>query len=51
MKLFSKHGIRRGIAKGLPDSDLLPTLVSQWYQSPQGTAVLKAEKEIVSQIL
>ena len=51
MKLFSKYGIRRRISKGLPDSDLLPTLISQWYQSPQGAAVLKAEKDIVSPIL
>ena len=51
MKLFSKHKTRRRLKKGLPDSDLLPTLVSRWYQTLQGAAVLKAEKEIVSPIL
>ena len=51
MKLFSKYETRRRLIKGLPDSDLLSTLVSQWYQTLQGATVLKAEKEIVSPIL
>ncbi|MDD9894677.1 MAG: methyltransferase domain-containing protein [Gammaproteobacteria bacterium] len=51
MNLFSKHETRRRLLKGLPDSDLLPTLVSQWYQTPQGTAVLQAEKDFTSPLI
>lgn len=51
MNLFSKHETRRRLIKGLPDSDLLPTLISQWYQTPQGLAVLEAEKAIVTPII
>ena len=51
MNLFSKHETRRRLLKGQADSDLLPTLVSQWYQSPQGFAVLEAERAIVEPII
>jgi len=51
MNLFSKHETRRRLIKGLPDSDLLPTLISQWYQTPQGIAVLEAEKAIAAPII
>ncbi len=51
MNLFSKHETRRRLLRGLPDSDLLSALVSQWYQTPQGIAVLEAEKAMTSPII
>lgn len=51
MNLLSKHETRRRLLRGLPDSDLLGTLVGQWFQSPQGAEVLRAEQEIVTPIL
>ena len=51
MKLLSKHETRRRLLRGLPDSDLLATLVGQWLQTPQGYEVLQAEREIVTPLL
>ena len=51
MNLFSKHETRRRLLRGMPDSDLLATLVGQWLQTPQGAAVLEAEQAIVQPII
>lgn len=51
MNLLSKHETRRRLLRGLPDSDMLADLVSQWFQSPQGAEVLKAEKSAVLPIV
>jgi SAM-dependent methyltransferase len=51
MNLLSKHETRRRLLRGLPDSDLIHTRVNQWFQSPQGSAVLTAELEAVRPIV
>ena len=47
MNLLSKHETRRRLLRGMPDTDMLSSQVAHWFQSPQGKAVLKAEKEVV----
>ena len=47
MNLLSKHETRRRLLRGMPDTDMLSSQVAHWFQSPQGEAVLKAEKEVV----
>ena len=47
MNLLSKHETRRRLLRGLPDTDMLSSQVAHWFQSQQGEAVLKAEKEVV----
>ena len=47
MNLLSKHETRRRLLRGMPDIDMLSSQVAHWFQSPQGKAVLKAEKEVV----
>lgn len=47
MNLLSKHETRRRLLRGMPDSDLLSSQVAHWFQSPQGEAVLRAEKEAI----
>ncbi|PCJ28424.1 MAG: SAM-dependent methyltransferase [SAR86 cluster bacterium] len=49
--MLSKHEIRRRLLRGLPEADVLPTLVSQWFQSPQGEEVLTAERDAVRPVL
>lgn len=51
MNLLSKHETRRRLLRGLPDSDLLSSLVGRWFQSPQGLAVLRAEQALVTPII
>ncbi|GJM12409.1 MAG: SAM-dependent methyltransferase [Pseudohongiella sp.] len=51
MNLYSKHETRRRLIRGLPDADALSGLLSQWFQSPQGEAVLRAEKEAIHKSL
>ena len=51
MNLLSKHETRRKLRRGLPDADLLATLIKQWFQSPQGTAVLEAERTAAKPII
>ncbi len=51
MNLFSKHETRRQLLKGMPQPDLLANMVGQWFQTPQGQAVLAAERAIASPIL
>ena len=47
MNLLSKHETRRRLLRGMPDSDMLSSQVTRWFQSPQGEAVLLAEKEAI----
>ena len=51
MNLFSRHETRRRLLRGMPDSDILAAMVSQWLQSPQGVAVWQAELEQVRPIV
>lgn len=51
MNLLSKHETRRRLLRGLPDADLLSTLVGQWFQSAQGEAVLRAEMDAIKPAL
>jgi|TARA_B110000914_G_scaffold201193_1_gene193333 SAM-dependent methyltransferase len=51
MNLLSKHETRRRLLRGMPDADLLSSQVAHWFQSPQGEAVLRAEKEAVHRAL
>ena len=51
MNLLSKHETRRRLLRGLPDSDLLVTRINQWFQTPQGAAVLSAELDAVRPIV
>ena len=51
MNLLSKHETRRRLLRGLPDSDLLSTLINQWFQSTQGAAVLEAERSAAKPII
>lgn len=51
MNLLSKHETRRRLLRGMPDADLLFSQVAQWFQSPQGNAVLCAEKEAIHSAL
>ncbi len=51
MNLLSKHETRRRLLRGMPDADLLSTQVALWFQSPQGEAVLRAEKEAMNAAL
>lgn len=51
MNLFSKHKTRRLLLKAKLDLSFLPTLLRQWYQTPQGLAVLEAEKAIAKPII
>ena len=48
---MSKHETRRRLLRGLPESDSLPSLIDQWFQSALGTAVLQAEKEAIKPII
>jgi len=47
MNLLSKHETRRRLLRGMPDADMLSSQVAHWFQSPQGEAVLRAEKEAI----
>ena len=47
MNLLSKHETRRRLLRGMSDSDMLSGQVAHWFQSPQGEAVLRAEKEAI----
>ena len=47
MNLLSKHETRRRLLRCMPDSDMLSNQVAHWFQSPQGEAVLLAEKEAI----
>lgn len=47
MNLLSKHETRRRLLRGMPDADMLSNQVAHWFQSPQGEAVLRAEKEAI----
>ena len=47
MNLLSKHETRRRLLRGMPDSDMLSSQVAHWLQSPQGEAVLLAEKKAI----
>ncbi len=47
MNLLSKHETRRRLLRGMPDADLLSSQVAHWFQSPQGEAVFRAEKEAI----
>lgn len=47
MNLLSKHETRRRLLRGMPDADTLSSQVAHWFQTPQGEAVLQAEKEAV----
>ena len=51
MKLSFKNENRRRLLERLPDSELLPRLVREWYRSAQGIAVLEAECAIVKPII
>lgn len=51
MNFLSKHETRRRLLGGLPDSDILPVLVGQWFRSPLGIEVLRAEHKIIEPIL
>lgn len=51
MNLLSKHETRRRLIRGMPDSDILATMISQWFQSPQGYAVWDAEQKLVSPVV
>ncbi len=51
MNLFSKHETRRRLLRGMPDSDFLAAMVSQWFQSPQGAAVWEAELDLIRPIV
>ena len=51
MKLLSKHETRRRLLRGMPDSNILATLVGRWFQTRQGSEVLAAERAIVAPIL
>lgn len=51
MNFHSKHETRRRLIKGMPDSDRLHNLLSQWYRTPQGREVLKAESKAVQPLL
>lgn len=51
MNLLSKHETRRRLLRGMPDADLLSAQVAHWFQSPQGEAVLAAEKEAIHRAL
>tara|TARA_B110000858_G_scaffold194350_1_gene248602 strand:+ start:7567 stop:8364 length:798 start_codon:yes stop_codon:yes gene_type:complete len=47
MNLLSKHETRRRLLRGMPDADMLASQVAHWFQSPQGEAVFRAEKEVI----
>ena len=47
MNLLSKHETRRRLLRGMPDSDMLSNQVAHWFQTPQGEAVFRAEKEAI----
>jgi len=47
MNLLSKHETRRRLLRGMADADMLSSQVAQWFQSPQGEAVLRAEEEAI----
>lgn len=47
MNLLSKHETRRRLLRGMPDSDMLSSQVAHWFESPQGEAVLLAEKKAI----
>lgn len=51
MNLLSKHETRRRLLRGMPDADLLSAQVAHWFQSPQGEAVLAAEREAIHSAL
>lgn len=51
MNLLSKHETRRRLLRGIPDSDLLALRLNQWFQSPQGAAVLEAELSAVKPVV
>ena len=51
MNILSKHETRRRLLRGVLDSDQLSELVGQWFQSPQGIAVLRAEQALVTPII
>ncbi|MBL4582457.1 MAG: methyltransferase domain-containing protein [Gammaproteobacteria bacterium] len=51
MNLLSKHETRRRLLLGMPDADMLSSQVAHWFQSPQGEAVLRAEKEAIHRAL
>ena len=47
MNLLSKHETRRRLLRGLPDADMLSNQMAHWFQSPQGEAVLRSERETI----
>jgi SAM-dependent methyltransferase len=47
MNLLSKHETRRRLLRGMPDADMLFSQVAHWFQTPQGEAVLRAEREAI----
>lgn len=51
MNLLSKHETRRRLLRGMPDSDMLATMLTRWLQSPQGAAVWRAEQEQIRPIV
>lgn len=44
MRFLSKHGTRRRILKGGEDGSQLNLLIDQWFSSPLGATVLRAQK-------
>ena len=51
MQLFSKHGTRRRLIRGMQNQKLLHTLVARWFQSPLGEKVLEAEKSLTMPLI
>lgn len=51
MNLLSKRETRRRLLRGMPESDMLSGLIGQWFQSPQGAEVLRAEQALVTPII
>lgn len=51
MNLLSKHETRRRLLRGMSDADQLSNQVAHWFQTPQGEAVLRAEKAAVASSL
>ncbi len=51
MNLFSKHETRRRLLRGMQQTDMLPTMIGQWFQTPLGEQVLSAEKTLLAPMI
>ncbi len=51
MNILSKHATRRRLIHGMPDSNVLAGMISRWFESPLGAAVLETERQIATPIL